>query len=145
MDGKINLRCSLWAAAIVAMDVAVTAKRLGAKKVTLACLEPRDQMPASAEEIARAEEEGVVIMPGWGLSRVVEENGVVKGMELKRCISPWDDTGAFNPQYDENEKSSSMLKTSSWPWASGWTSPSSMRNTRFSSTAAALSMLRSPA
>ena len=61
-------------------------------------------MPASAEEIARAEEEGVVIMPGWGLSRVVEENGVVKGMELKRCISPWDDTGAFNPQYDENEK-----------------------------------------
>jgi CO/xanthine dehydrogenase FAD-binding subunit len=25
-------------------------------------------------------------------------------MELKRCISAWDETGAFNPQYDENEK-----------------------------------------
>jgi len=43
-------------------------------------------------------------MPSWGLSKVVAENGVVCGMELKRCLSPWDDTGAFNPQYDENEK-----------------------------------------
>jgi CO/xanthine dehydrogenase FAD-binding subunit len=43
-------------------------------------------------------------MPGWGLSKVVEENGVVKGMELKRCTSPWDNNGAFNPQYDECEK-----------------------------------------
>jgi len=104
MDGKIGSEVFVMGGGNVAMDVAVTAKRLGAKKVTLACLEPRDKMPASPEEIARAEEEGVVIMPGWGLSRVVEENGVVKGMELKRCISPWDDTGAFNPQYDENEK-----------------------------------------
>jgi len=104
MDGKIGSEVFVMGGGNVAMDVAVTAKRLGAKKVTLACLEPRDRMPASAEEVARAEEEGVVIMPGWGLSRVVEENGIVKGMELKRCISPWDSTGAFNPQYDENEK-----------------------------------------
>ena len=88
----------------VAIDVAVTAKRLGAKRVTLACLEPRERMPASTEEIARAEEEGIVIMPSWGLSRVVEENGLVTGLELKRCISPWDGTGRFNPVYDECEK-----------------------------------------
>ena len=86
------------------MDVAVTAKRLGAKKVTLACLEPRDRMPASEEEMARAEAEGVVIMPSWGLSKVVEDGGSVKGLELKRCTSAWDETGAFNPQYDESEK-----------------------------------------
>jgi NADPH-dependent glutamate synthase beta subunit-like oxidoreductase len=104
MVGKIGQEVFVMGGGNVAMDVAMSAKRLGAKKVTLACLEPRDRMPASNEEIARAEEEGVIIMAGWGLSKVVEENGVVKGMELKRCTSPWDDTGAFNPQYDECEK-----------------------------------------
>ena len=104
MDGKVGEEVIVTGGGNVAMDVAVTARRLGAKKVTLACLEPRDRMPASAEEIARAEAEGIVIMASWGLSKVVEENGVVKGMELKKCVSAWDDTGAFNPQYDENEK-----------------------------------------
>jgi CO/xanthine dehydrogenase FAD-binding subunit len=88
----------------VAMDVAVTAKRLGAKSVTLACLETREVMPASVEEIARAEEEGIVVMPGWGLSRVVEEGGRVKGMELQRCVSLRDAEGRFNPSYDPNDK-----------------------------------------
>jgi NADPH-dependent glutamate synthase beta subunit-like oxidoreductase len=104
MEGKIGQEVFVMGGGNVAMDVAMSAKRLGAKKVTLACLEPRDRMPASDEEIARAEEEGVIVMPGWGLSKVVEENGKVKGMELKRCTSPWDNTGAFNPQYDECEK-----------------------------------------
>ena len=104
MEGKIGQEVFVMGGGNVAMDVAMSAKRLGAKKVTLACLEPRDRMPASSEEIARAEEEGVIVMPGWGLSTVIEDNGVAKGMELKRCTSPWDDKGAFNPQYDECEK-----------------------------------------
>jgi len=104
MDGKVGEEVFVAGGGNVAMDVAVTAKRLGARKVTLACLEPRDRMPASSEEIERAEAEGVEIMPLWGLSNVIEENGAVKGMELKRCVSPWDETGAFNPQYDESEK-----------------------------------------
>ncbi len=104
MEGKIGKEVFVMGGGNVAMDVAMSAKRLGAKKVTLACLEPRDRMPASPEEIARAEEEGIVIMPGWGLSQVIEENGVTKGMELQRCTSPWDETGAFNPQYDACDK-----------------------------------------
>ena len=104
MDGKVGEEVIVTGGGNVAMDVAVTAKRLGAKKVTLACLEPRDRMPASDEEVARAEAEGVVIMPSWGLSKVVEDGGTVKGMELKRCSNAWDETGSFNPQYDENEK-----------------------------------------
>ncbi|MDR1206278.1 MAG: FAD binding domain-containing protein [Peptococcaceae bacterium] len=104
MDGKVGADVLVTGGGNVAVDVAVTAKRLGAKSVTLACLEPRGRMPASAEEIARAEAEGIVIMPSWGLSRVVEEDGAARGMELKRCVSPWDDNGAFNPQYDVNEK-----------------------------------------
>jgi NADPH-dependent glutamate synthase beta subunit-like oxidoreductase len=104
MDGKIGSEVLVTGGGNVAMDVAVTAKRLGANKVTLVCLETRETMPASAEEIARAEEEGVVIMPSWGLSRVVERGGAVAGMELKRCLSTTDATGAFRPVYDENEK-----------------------------------------
>ncbi len=87
----------------VAMDVAVTARRLGAKSVTLACLEPEGQMPASKEEIDRTREEGVQIMPAWGVKRAIYEGSKVVGMELKRCKSVRDDHGHFNPQYDEEE------------------------------------------
>ena len=104
MHGKVGEEVLVTGGGNVAMDVAVTAKRLGAKKVTLACLESRDGMPASAEEIARAEDEGIIIMPSWGLSKVIEKNGVVHGMELIKCVSTLDNTGVFNPQYDESEK-----------------------------------------
>ena len=104
MEGKAGAEVIVVGGGNVAMDVAVTAKRLGAKNVTLACLEPKDRMSAGVEEIERAEQEGVVILPSWGPSKVVSENGVVRAMELKRCVHVWDETGAFNPRYDENEK-----------------------------------------
>ncbi|MGN0970700.1 MAG: FAD-dependent oxidoreductase [Aristaeellaceae bacterium] len=86
----------------VAMDVALTACRLGAKKVRLVCLEQRKEMPASEEEILMAEEEGVELHNGWGLGRVVtDENGRVTGLEAKRCLSVRDENGRFNPSYDE--------------------------------------------
>lgn len=85
----------------VSMDVAITAKRLGAKSVTLCCLEQRDEMPASSEEIARAEEEGIEIRNGWGPSRALYEGEKLTGMVLKACTSLRDETGRFNPSYDE--------------------------------------------
>lgn len=88
----------------VAMDVAITARRLGAKSVTLACLESEPEMPASKEEIARAREEGIEIMPSYGVSRAIYQGGRVTGMELVRCTSVRDEDGRFNPKYDENEK-----------------------------------------
>jgi NADPH-dependent glutamate synthase beta subunit-like oxidoreductase len=89
----------------VAMDVALTAKRLGADKVTLICLEKKEDMPASDEEILRAEEEGVVIRDGWGLGNVVtDDNGTVIGLDSKRCLSVRDANGRFNPAYDENDR-----------------------------------------
>ena len=89
----------------VAMDVALTAKRLGAKNVTLICLEKRHEMPATSEEIARAEEEGVVIHNAWGLGNVVtDEAGKVKGLDSMRCLSVRDPNGRFNPQYDQNDR-----------------------------------------
>ena len=87
----------------VSMDVAITAKRLGAASVTLACLEQRDEMPASAEEVARAEEEGVKIINGFGVKRALYEGERLTGMELKKCVALRDETGRFNPSYDEGE------------------------------------------
>lgn len=104
LEGKVGSEILVTGGGNVAMDVAITAKRLGAEKVTLACLESEEEMPASKEEIARAKEEGIIIMNSWGLSKVVEENGIVKGMELKKCISVRDEHGAFCPQYDEENR-----------------------------------------
>ena len=51
----------------VAMDVAMSAKRLGAANVTVTCLEcSYEEMPAEKDEIAQAEEEGVKIDMSWG-------------------------------------------------------------------------------
>lgn len=85
----------------VSMDVAITAKRLGAKSVTLSCLEQRHEMPASAEEVERAEEEGVVIKNGWGPVRVKYEGQKIQGMTLRACTALRDETGRFNPTYDD--------------------------------------------
>lgn len=87
----------------VAMDVAITARRLGAESVTLACLESEPEMPASREEIARAREEGIEIMPSYGVSKAIYEGSQVTGMELMRCTSVKDENGRFNPQYNREE------------------------------------------
>jgi len=83
----------------VAIDVALTALRLGAKEVTLACLECREEMPANQWEIEQAIEEGVVIMPSWGPHRILEESGTITGAELVRCTSVFDEGGAFCPTF----------------------------------------------
>ena len=89
----------------VAMDVALTAVRLGAKKVKLVCLETRDIMPATEEEIQICEEEGVEINGGWGLGKVLtDKDGKVCGLESMKCTAVRDETGRFNPQYDYDEK-----------------------------------------
>ena len=86
----------------VSMDVAITAKRLGASSVTLACLEQRWEMPASAEEVGRAEEEGIKIINGYGVQRALYEGEKLTGMVLKKCTALRDETGRFNPSYDED-------------------------------------------
>ena len=87
----------------VAMDVAITAKRLGAPKVTMVCLEDREHMPANQEEIDRALEEDVEIVNGYGPATILREGHSVSGMEFKRCLRVQDETGRFNPEYDETD------------------------------------------
>jgi NADPH-dependent glutamate synthase beta subunit-like oxidoreductase len=83
----------------VAIDVALTALRLGAKEVTLACLEARDEMPANRWEIEEALEEGVILMPSWGPKRIIGEKGRVSGTELVQCTCVFDEEGNFCPAF----------------------------------------------
>jgi NADPH-dependent glutamate synthase beta subunit-like oxidoreductase len=85
----------------VAIDVALTAKRMGAENVHLYCLEKREEMPAHEWEIARAEEEGVLINNSWGPKKVLGDEKVA-GLRLVRCTSVFDSAGKFNPSYDED-------------------------------------------
>lgn len=87
----------------VAIDVARTSLRCGSENVSMYCLETRDIMPATAQEIAEAEEDGVVINPGWGPKEILTENGKVTGIILKKCVSVFDEKGKFSPVYDETE------------------------------------------
>lgn len=86
----------------VAMDVALTAKRLGAQVVDLVCLETREEMPAHEWEVARAEEEGIAIHNSWGPVRIVGRNNEVTGVEFKRCVKVFDQDGVFNPSFAED-------------------------------------------
>lgn len=87
----------------VAIDVALTALRSGAKEVEMVCLESREEMPAWEHEIKDALDEGIKINNSWGPKRFIEENGKVKSVEFKRCTAVFDEKGRFNPQYDESE------------------------------------------
>lgn len=87
----------------VAIDVARAALRAGSEEVQMFCLESREEMPAAADEIAEAEEEGIIINCGWGPKEVVSENGKVTGVIFKKCTSVFDAEHRFSPVYDEND------------------------------------------
>jgi len=87
-----------------AVDVAVSALRLGAEEAIMACLESREEMPALPWEIEQAIEQGVKLMPSWGPHRVLKSDGKVKGVELVRCTAVFDDQGRFAPTFDNTVK-----------------------------------------
>ena len=87
----------------VAVDVALTAKRLGAKNVTMVCLEKREEMPAWAHEIQEALESDITIVNSFGpKSFFIDKSKRVSGLEFKTCTAVFDENKRFNPQYDES-------------------------------------------
>jgi formate dehydrogenase beta subunit len=86
------------------MDVSLSALRLGAREVHLVCLESRKEMPAALEEIAEAEEEGIMLHPGLGPKRFVGEDGRVTGLEVLKTRRVFDENGRFNPSFYEGSE-----------------------------------------
>lgn len=84
----------------VAFDVARSSVRNGAKKVTMVCLEARDEQTADEFEIEDGMDEGITIINRIG-PKAVERNaeGRVIGLRVQRISSLFDFSGRFAPVF----------------------------------------------
>jgi NADPH-dependent glutamate synthase beta subunit-like oxidoreductase/NAD-dependent dihydropyrimidine dehydrogenase PreA subunit len=89
----------------VAMDAAQTALRIGAQSVTVVALEDEKSLPAYRHNINTARADGVTFICSRGINRVVCEGTRVVGLDLMKCLSVFDKSGAFSPQYDPTDSS----------------------------------------
>ena len=87
----------------VAIDAARVSSRCTDAKISMFCLETRENLPASNEEIEEALEEGIELNCGWGPKEILEEDGHVRGVVFKKCTRVFDAQGRFSPEYDEND------------------------------------------
>ncbi len=85
----------------VAMDVALTALRLGANEVQIACLESREEMPAHEWEIQEVMDENITLHCSWGPKKIIGTKDQVEKVELVHCTNVFDEKGKFNPTFDE--------------------------------------------
>ncbi len=101
----------------VAMDVAMTALRLasraggGRPAVSMFCLESREEMPAHAQEIEKAEVEGIEVNPGWGPAEIVGDAGNATGVVFRRCVSVFDEQRRFAPAFDDGDRTTAQADT----------------------------------
>lgn len=89
----------------VAVDVARTAVRESTDdaSIKMFCLESRDIMPAAADEVQEAEDEGIEVNCGWGPKEILTKDGKVSGIVFKKCTRVFDEQHRFSPEYDEQD------------------------------------------
>ncbi len=90
----------------VAMDAARSAKRLGAEHVYIVYRRSEEEMPARAEEIHHAKEEGIEFMLLTNPTKVLgNENGEVCGLEcVKMELGEPDESGRRRPKAIEGSE-----------------------------------------
>ena len=97
---------AVFGAGNVAMDAARTAMRLGADRVRIVYRRSREEMPARAEEIHHAEQEGIEFHLLTAPTRLLgDERGRIKGIEcLQMELGEPDDSGRRRPVPKEGSK-----------------------------------------
>jgi NADH-quinone oxidoreductase subunit F len=85
----------------VAIDVARTALRVGARDVQIFYRRTKEEMPAWEKDIDEAIEEGVVINPMWAPKQIIHEDGKVTGIEFVRSMTVFDEEGRSSLSVDE--------------------------------------------
>lgn len=103
MEVQVGPRVIVVGGGNVAIDVALTAVRQGAKQVSMVCLEKRREMPASHHEIEQCVAEGVTLYPGWGPLSISEEGEMVF-QHCERVFEEADGQRRFNPKFDAERK-----------------------------------------
>lgn len=89
-----------------ALDVARSATRAGATDVTVISLESREELPASPFEFQEAGEEGIKFIHRRGPARILTNDGKATGVETIGVLSVFDETGGFNPRFDDEDRQS---------------------------------------
>ena len=102
----------------VAFDCARVARRLGAAEVQLACLEDKTNMPASFDEITQGIEEGILVYPAHTATRIIREDGKVRGVEFLEVASFGFDEDK-NVQIEVKENSHHVLESDNVIFAIG--------------------------
>ena len=104
LEGKKNLsgRVVVIGGGNIGADVARTALRCGAEKVSLYCLEDYDSMPMGVEDRTECEEDSIEIHAGWGQTEILAENGRCSGIRFRKCLSVRNAEGRFAPTFDDN-------------------------------------------
>lgn len=96
---KIDDRLVVVGGGNVAFDVARTSVRNGAKKVTMVCLESRDEQTADEFEIEDGLEEGIEIFTRHAPIAVERDSqGKITGLRVQKIYSLFDHTGRFAPK-----------------------------------------------
>jgi NADPH-dependent glutamate synthase beta subunit-like oxidoreductase len=86
-----------------AFDAARSARRAGAKDITIMSLEARHELPAHEFEVEEAEHEGIGFVHRRGPVSISVENGRVVGIETVGVRSVFDQEGRFAPQFDDED------------------------------------------
>ena len=104
LEGKKSLsgRVVVIGGGNIGADVARTALRCGAEKVSLYCLEDYDSMPMGVADRTECEEDGIEIHAGWGQTEILAENGKCSGIRFRKCLSVRNAEGRFAPTFDDN-------------------------------------------
>ena len=98
-----------------AIDAARTAIRLGAGEVRVIYRRTQDEMPAYAEEIEQAIEEGVILHTLTNPVEILSKNGKVTGVKCNsNKLGAFDASGRRRPEL-KKKYLSSMPNRSSWP------------------------------
>jgi NADPH-dependent glutamate synthase beta subunit-like oxidoreductase len=87
---------------VQAVEAARSARRAGAKEITIVSLESAEEMPAAEFEIEEAEIEGIEFRHRLGPDRIVVEDGAVTGLATIKATSVFDDEGRFAPTFDRD-------------------------------------------
>lgn len=96
---KVGKKVAVVGAGNVAMDAARTAKRLGAEEVYIVYRRSEEELPARAEEVHHAKEEGIIFKLLNNPCAIHGEDGWVAGIEvIKQELGEPDESGRRSPK-----------------------------------------------
>ncbi len=94
-----------------AFDAARTARRAGAREITIVSLESRQEMPAHDFEVEEAEHEGIRFLHRRGPSAIRVDDGRAMGLETIGVRSVFDAERRFAPVFDLDDRQTLVADT----------------------------------